>query len=271
MPELPEVETIKNDLAPHVIGHRIKGVTLLWGKMLRQPSKEEFDHIIGGQKISGMDRRGKFLVFNLESGYKLILHMRMSGSLILGHDNPPPHTRAVIHLDDNMNIFFNDPRKFGTMQLVKDEKCVFKKLGVEPLEPGFTPQILAKLLESRKSPIKSVLLDQALIAGIGNMYADEALFASKIHPLRPANTLTRTESEDLNKAIRQVLRLGIKNKGASVTNYFRPDGETGTAHKQFKVAHCKDKPCPVCKTTLQRIRVHQRGTYFCPCCQKEAG
>ena len=271
MPELPEVETIKNDLLPHVTGHRIKGVTLLWVKMLRQPSKEEFDNVIGGQKISGMDRRGKFLIFNLESGYKLILHMRMSGSLILGKDNPPPHTRAVIHLDNDMNIFFNDPRKFGTIQLVKDEECVLGKLGVEPLEPGFTPQTLAKLLENRKSPIKSVLLDQGLIAGIGNMYADEALFASKIHPMRLANTLSPSEIKRLHQAIQEVLRLGIKSKGASVSNYFRPDGETGTAHKQFKVAHRKDESCPVCKTTLQRIRVHQRGTYFCPCCQKEDG
>jgi formamidopyrimidine-DNA glycosylase len=268
MPELPEVETIKNDLAPHVTGRTITGVTLLWEKTLQQPSGEEFERIIKNQKITGMERRGKYLIFDLESGYKLIMHMRMSGSLMLGHDNPPPHTRAIIHLDNNSNIYFNDPRKFGKMQLVKDCGCVFGKLGVEPLSSDFTVQSLTGLLKERKSPIKSVLLEQNLIAGIGNMYADEALFASKIHPTRPADSLTKEEIKALHQAIQDVLRLGIKNKGASVTNYFRPDGETGTAHKQFKVAHCKDKPCPVCNTPLERIRVHQRGTYFCPNCQK---
>jgi formamidopyrimidine-DNA glycosylase len=270
MPELPEVETIKNDLLPHVIGRRIKSVSLLWERTLQQPSKEEFTRIIAGQKITGMDRRGKYLIFELESGFKLIMHMRMSGSLMLGKNNPPPHTRAIVHLDDGSNIYFNDPRKFGKMQLVKDCKCVLGKLGVEPLSDEFTVKTLTGLLNGRKSPIKSVLLDQCLIAGIGNMYADEALFASKIHPSRPTDSLTKEEIKALYKAIQDVLRQGIKNKGASVTNYFRPDGETGTAHKQFKVAHCKDKPCPVCRTPLERIIVHQRGTYFCPNCQKKA-
>ncbi len=268
MPELPEVETIKNDLEPKVVGRTIKRVTLNWERTLQQSSKEEFERIIKNQKISGMDRRGKYLIFELESGYKLIMHMRMSGSLMLGKNNPPPHTRAVIHLDNDSKIYFNDPRKFGKMQLVKDCACVLGKLGIEPLSDGFTPQTLTRLLSVRKSPIKSVLLDQCLIAGIGNMYADEALFASKIHPTRPADSLTKEEIKALHQAIQDVLKLGIKNKGASVTNYFRPDGETGTAHKQFKVAHCKDKPCPVCNTPLERIRVHQRGTYFCPHCQK---
>jgi formamidopyrimidine-DNA glycosylase len=268
MPELPEVETIKNDLEPNVTGRIIKSVTLLWERTLQQPAKEEFDRIISGQKITGMDRRGKFLIFNLESGYKLIMHMRMSGSLMLGHDNPPPHTRAVIHLDNGSEIYFNDPRKFGKMQLVKDCECVLGKLGIEPLGAEFKPEVLAVLLGNRKTPIKGVLLDQCLIAGIGNMYADEALFASKIHPTRPADSLTKDEIKALHKAIQDVLELGIKNKGATVNNYVRPDGDSGSAQKQFKVAHCKDKPCPVCRTPLQRIRVHQRGTYFCPNCQK---
>jgi formamidopyrimidine-DNA glycosylase len=268
MPELPEVETIKNDLEPKVVGRTIKSVTLNWERTLQQPSKEEFDLIIKNQKISGMDRRGKYLIFEFESGYKLIMHMRMSGSLMLGKNNPPPHTRAIVHLDNRTDIYFNDPRKFGKMQLVNDCQCILGKLGVEPLGDEFTIRTLTGLLNGRKSPIKSVLLDQCLIAGIGNMYADEALFASKIHPTRSADSLTKEEIEALHKAIQDVLRLGIKNKGASVTNYFRPDGESGTAHKQFKVAHCKDKPCPVCHTPLERIRVHQRGTYFCPHCQK---
>ncbi len=268
MPELPEVETIKNDLEPYVAGRSIINVTLLWERTLQHPAKEEFERIIKGQKISGMDRRGKYLIFNLESGYKLVMHMRMSGSLMLGHNNPPPHTRAIVHLDNDTEIYFNDPRKFGKMQLVKDCDCLLGKLGIEPLSDEFTVEAFAGLLNNRKTAIKGILLNQCLIAGIGNMYADEALFASKIHPERPANSLSKEEIKTLHKAIRDVLKLGIRNKGASVTNYFRPDGETGSAHKQFKVAHCKDKPCPVCRTPLQRIRVHQRGTYFCPNCQK---
>lgn len=268
MPELPEVETIKNDLEPNVTGCTIKSVTLLWERMLLQPSKDEFERVIKNQKIIGMDRRGKYLIFKLESGYNLIMHMRMSGSLMLGKGNPPPHTRAVIHLDDGTEIHFNDPRKFGKMQLVKDCECVLGKLGVEPLSDEFTVEAFARLLDNRKTAIKGILLNQCLVAGIGNMYADEALFASKIHPERPAASLTEGEKIALHKAIRDVLWSGIKNKGASVSNYFRPDGDSGAAQKQFKVAHCKDKPCPVCRTPLQRIRVHQRGTYFCPHCQK---
>jgi formamidopyrimidine-DNA glycosylase len=269
MPELPEVETIKNELAPNVIGHRIKSIKLLWERTLQQPSKEELERIVRGQEITGIERRGKYLILNLGSGYKLILHMGMSGSLMLGQDNPPPHTRAIIHLDNDMNIYFNDPRKFGKMYLVKECEHVFDKLGIEPLSPDFTTQSLAEILKSRKSPVKSVLMNQSLIAGIGNMYADEALFASRIHPLRPADSLTEEEIKSLHQAIQDVLRQGIKNKGASVTNYFRPDGEAGTAHKEFRVAHRKDKPCPVCNTPIQRICVNQRGTCFCPCCQKE--
>ncbi|MDD4874532.1 MAG: DNA-formamidopyrimidine glycosylase, partial [Dehalococcoidales bacterium] len=180
-----------------------------------------------------------------------------------------PHTRAIIHLDNGMNIYFNDPRKFGRMQFVKDGETVLGKLGIEPLGTDFTVQSLTELLSHRKSPIKSVLLEQGLIAGIGNMYADEALFAAKIHPLRPVNTLSQDEIQRLHKAIQQVLHEAINNKGASVSNYFRPGGEMGTAHNHFKVAHRKDKPCPVCNTILQRIPIHQRGSYFCPCCQKE--
>ena len=268
MPELPEVETIKNDLEPNVTGRTIKGVTLLWERTLQQPCKDDFIRLITGQKISDMERRGKYLIFNLESGFKLIMHMRMSGSLMLGKDNHPPHTRAVIHLDNDTEIYFNDPRKFGKMQLVKDCECVLGKLGIEPLTDEFTVKAFAGLLENRKTPIKGILLNQCLIAGIGNMYADEALFASKIHPKRPAGSLSEDEIKDLHKAIQDVLRLGIRNKGATVNNYVRPDGDSGSAQKQFKVAHCKDKPCAVCRTPLQRIRVHQRGTYFCPNCQK---
>ncbi|MFC2026638.1 bifunctional DNA-formamidopyrimidine glycosylase/DNA-(apurinic or apyrimidinic site) lyase [Chloroflexota bacterium] len=269
MPELPEVETIRNELLPHVAGRTISGVTLFWERMLRQPSPAEFYPRISGQKIAGLSRRGKHLVFQLGGSGCLIAHLKMSGSLLLGRGSPPEYTRAIIHLDDGTSIFFRDPRKLGTLQLVKDSDSVLCKLGPEPLSPDFTPETLNERLSKRKAPIKAVLIDQGFIAGIGNMYADEALFATGIHPLKPANSLSRTEVRRLHRAIQDVLRKAIDNKGASVSSYFRPGGETGTAHSRFQVAHRGGKPCPVCNTPIQRIPIHNRGSYFCPRCQPE--
>ena len=269
MPELPEVETIKTELLPYVVGRSISGVTLFWEGMLRQPSLADFQARTKGQKIIGLTRRGKYLIFGLEGGDSLILHLKMSGSLLIGRDAPPEYTRAIIHLDNGTSIFFRDPRKFGKMQLVKDKSSILKKLGPEPLEPDFTPEMLAGRLKKRKAPVKAALIDQSFIAGIGNMYADEALFSAKIHPLRLANSLSRKEIQRLHRAIQDVLRAAIGNKGASVNTYFRPGGEKGTAHIEFKVAHQKDKPCPVCGTPIKRVPIRQRGSYYCPKCQPE--
>jgi formamidopyrimidine-DNA glycosylase len=269
MPELPEVETIKTELSPYVIGHSIKGITLLWEGIVRQPSVEEFRSRITGQKIVDLARRGKYLLVSLSQGDLLIIHLKMTGALLVGRDSqdPPRFTRAIIHLDRGVNIFFRDPRKFGLMRLVKDKESVVGELGPEPLEPEFTPDLLQKLLARRQAPIKALLCDQNFIAGIGNMYADEALFAARIYPLRTGASLTRAEIQRLHKAIRQVLRAGIGNKGASVQNYYRPDGTTGTAHFEFKVAHGRGQNCPNCGTPIERITVRGRGTYFCPRCQ----
>ena len=268
MPELPEVETIKNELLPCVIGRSISGVTLFWERMLRQPSLAEFYCRISGQKITGVTRRGKYLIFSLSGGDYLIVHLKMSGSLLIGKDTPPKYTRAIVHLDDGTSIFFRDPRKFGKMQLIKDRSIILNKLGPEPLEPDFTPELLTQRLLKRKAPIKSVLIDQNFIAGIGNMYADEALFAAGIHPLKLADSLSREEAKKLHRAIQDVLKAAIGDKGASVNTYFRPGGETGTAHFQFRVAHRGGKPCPVCGTAIERIPIRQRGSYFCPQCQQ---
>jgi formamidopyrimidine-DNA glycosylase len=152
--------------------------------------------------------------------------------------------------------------------LTRDKATVLPKLGPEPLEPDFTPDVLAERLKKRKGPIKAVLIDQSVIAGVGNMYADEALFASKIHPLRQADSLTESEIKRLHDAIQGVLRSGIESKGASVVNYYRPSGELGHAHEGFMVAHQRGENCPRCGTPIQRIAVRNRGTYFCPKCQK---
>ena len=271
MPELPEVETVKNESLPYVIGRQITGVTLVWEGIVKQPSVEEFRSRIIGQEITGIDRRGKYLIFGLNSDDLLIIHLRMTGSLLVGHDStePPKYTRAIIHLDKDTDIFFRDPRKFGVMRLVKDKNSIVGKLGLEPLETEFTPQVLAQRLAKRTAPIKALLCDQSLVAGIGNMYADEALFATRVHPLRIGASLSQDEVERLHSAIQQILWSAIGNKGASVATYFRPDGTLGTAHFEFKVAHGSGKTCPNCGTPIQRITVRNRGTYFCPKCQSE--
>jgi len=272
MPELPEVETIKNELLPHIVGRQVTGVTLFWEGIVRQPSVKEFYSRLIGQRLTGLARRGKYLIFSLTSTKVLIVHLRMTGSLLVGRNSsePPKYTRAIIHLDEGINIFFRDPRKFGVMRLVEDASIIVGKLGPEPLEAGLTPQVLAQRLANRTAPIKALLSDQTFIAGIGNMYADEALFAARIHPLRRGGSLSPEGVERLHQAIRQILWSAIGNKGASVENYFRPDGTLGTAHFQFQVAHrLGGKLCPVCGTPIERIVVRNRGTYFCPKCQPE--
>ncbi|OGO30071.1 MAG: DNA-formamidopyrimidine glycosylase [Chloroflexi bacterium RBG_16_56_11] len=266
MPELPEVETIKNELLPHVVGRKITGVDLFWERIVREPSPEIFRARVTGQTINALSRRGKYLFFHLGGGGRLVMHMKMTGSLLV---NPADRrfTRAILYLDDGTEVHFWDPRKFGVMWLASDESGVSNKLGPEPLDEDFTTGKLANILKGRAAPVKPVLLDQSLIAGIGNMYADEALFEARLHPLRPAGNLTPAEIRRLHGAIRKVLLKALARKGASVRNYIRPDGSPGTAHDEFSVAHGVGKNCPVCGGPIERIVVRGRGTYFCPRCQ----
>jgi len=266
MPELPEVETIKNELLPHVLGRRITDVAIFWDRMVKYPPAAEFRVRVAGRRIDGLSRRGKYLFFHLDNGEVLVMHMKMTGSLLI---DPPDDrfTRAVIRLDSGAALHFWDPRKFGKMWLEEGEDAVASQLGPEPLEDDFTPAVLARLLNGRKAPIKPVLIDQSVIAGIGNMYADEALYEARLHPLKPAGKLSAGEVERLHGAIRKVLNKALKKKGASVRNYIRPDGSPGTAHDEFVVAHGVGKECPNCGGPIQRIVVRGRGTYLCPRCQ----
>jgi formamidopyrimidine-DNA glycosylase len=266
MPELPEVETIRRELEPHVIGRIISGLSFFWEGIVRQPSLEEFRNCLIGQRITGLGRRGKYLIFSLSSGQALVIHLKMTGSLWL--KDPEKFVRAVIHLDDGSNIYFRDPRKFGIMWLTDDVGSVGGKLGPEALGEDFTAKVLAEKLNKRTAPIKALLCDQGLVAGIGNMYADEALFMAKIHPLKAGGSLTEEEVKRLHKSIQKVLAAGIQEKGASTDTYFRPSGEKGSAHWQFRVAHRRGETCPLCGTPLERIVVRNRGSYFCPKCQK---
>ena len=270
MPELPEVETIKNEISPLIIGRHINEIILFWDKIVKDPSPEEFISRLTGRKIRDVNRRGKYLLISLNQADTLIIHLKMSGSLFIGNDDgdTPAYTRAILKLDNGTNIYLRDPRKFGRMWLVEDIEKVVGKLGPEALGKDLTAKRLARLLSGRKAPIKAVLCDQEVIAGIGNLYADEALFVAKIHPMRAAGSLSTAEVNRLHKSIREVLLAGIENKGASIVNYYRPDGTKGTAHSKFRIAHRKGERCFVCHTPVQRIVIRGRGTYFCPKCQQ---
>jgi len=268
MPELPEVETIRNELIPYIVKRRFIGVTVRDEKAIRQPPVNEFCQRLVGQEIDSLERRGKYLIFRLYSGEALVIHLKMSGALLLNPEQPYIYARVVFNLDNNDQLVFTDRRRLGALWLVKSEQDIIGKLGPEPLTPAFTSDALAKKLGKHRAPIKAVLLDQTIFAGIGNMYADEALFAARVHPLRTANSLSPQETQALHEAVCHVLRSAIENKGASIDTYKRPDGKPGTAHFNFNVAHRKGKPCPVCGTPIQRLAIRNRGSYFCPNCQR---
>jgi formamidopyrimidine-DNA glycosylase len=270
MPELPEVETIKNELLPQIKGCRFVEVNLLRREALRQLEASEFAPRLCGQRVEDIHRRGKYLLFYLSSGERLILHLKMSGLLLIRPNFAPvePYTTAIFRLDNGKEIHFCDRRRLGAMWLVKEENKLIGKLGPEPLDANFSPQVLSKLLSRHRVPIKVLLCDQHLIAGIGNMYADEALFAAGIHPLTKADSLSSPEVHRLHQAIQAVLERAIRGKGASTDTYRRPNGELGSAHFEFQVAHRGGEPCYSCGTLIERIPLRGRGTYFCPNCQR---
>jgi len=267
MPELPEVETIKNELTPHVTGRKFTGVRICDSRPVQPLEPDEFAHRLTGKTIVSLSRRAKYLIFNLSDDEHLIIHLRMTGALLWNPCGNEPFARAEFLFDDGSKLVYTDVRRFGTFYLTRNSSSVIGKLGLEPLSREFTPATLGRLLATHNAPVKSVILNQELIAGIGNMYADESLFTSRIHPRRPASTLSKAEARDLHKAIRNVLRKGIRNKGASVRNYRCPNGGQGTAHEEFCVAHRGGEPCPRCGQPISRIVVGQRGTYICPNCQ----
>ncbi len=270
MPELPEVETIVTHLRqgdhanPPLLGKRITGVQLLWERTLATPAPAEFRQRIVGQAIRDIRRRGKFAVFSLTSD-ALLIHLRMSGDLQV--ESPSnvlaPHHRLVLDLDQDLRLAFNDPRKFGRVWLVSDPDEVLKDLGPEPLDPLLTSEIFHRRLVSHKRQLKPLLLDQAFLAGLGNIYADEALHLAKLHPLTLAHTLSPPQAQELLNGIRQVLDEGIRRNGASIDWVYRG----GDFQNYFRVYQRTGEPCPVCGTPIQRITLGQRGTHFCPTCQ----
>ncbi|MEW6033952.1 MAG: bifunctional DNA-formamidopyrimidine glycosylase/DNA-(apurinic or apyrimidinic site) lyase [Chloroflexota bacterium] len=280
MPELPEVETIRNELAPLVVGRSIVGVTLSDPTALASPDQQEFMARVVGKRVRSLRRRGKYLLFGLSSGRVLIVHLRMTGSLLLVPSGfPGPHVRQntrvrlALKLDDGSGLLFIDRRRLGRVWLadVNGKHELMARLGMEPLDPAFTPDDLSEALSRRRAPVKAVLCDQKVIAGVGNMYADEALFEAGVHPLTAACEVPPEAVKRLHRSIRRVLRAAISNRGASVDTYLRPDGSPGQAHSEFRVAHRLGEPCPACGTEVERIMIRNRGAYFCPRCQPRKG
>lgn len=265
MPELPEVETIARFLSPQLEGRTIRSALLLWKRTLAMPSPRAFDSRIVGQAILTVDRRAKFLHLQLSSDH-LFIHLRMSGDLWIKEPGygADKHDRLLLNLSDGKWFVFNDPRKFGRVWLTDDPSEVIGGLGPEPLDPAFTPRILYSRLQARHRQIKPLLLDQTFLAGLGNIYTDEALHMAGIHPLTESDKISSGKAERLFHAIRSVLETGIKHNGASIDWVYRG----GDFQNYFRVYGRSGEPCPVCRTPIERIRVGQRGTHFCPKCQR---
>ncbi len=272
MPELPEVETIRLDLRHLVLGRTI---TEAWvspdaPRLVQLLPPDEFCQGLTGQRIEELTRRGKYLLIHLASGLAWVVHLRMTGSLQHSGSGcaADPHLRARFRLEDGSELCYVDVRKLGTMWLVEDESLVVGRLGPEPLGEGFDPQELRRVLQRRSAPVKAVLLDQQAIAGIGNIYADEALFAARIRPKRAASSLSKKEAERLHAAVRQVLLEAMGNRGSSFRDYVDAAGRQGAHQLHVKVFRRTGDLCYVCSTPIRRIKVGGRSTHFCPRCQK---
>jgi formamidopyrimidine-DNA glycosylase len=274
MPELPEVETIARRLragcgsAPALVGRTIRAVEIRHPKPVAYPAPEEARRRMAGRTFREVSRRGKFLVARLDAGY-LLVHLRMSGDLALvpGAEPPRKHDHVIWHLDGGWDLRFHDPRRFGRIWLVDSPEEILRPLGPEPLAPEFTAARLFAMLRARRRRLKPLLLDQTFVAGIGNIYADEALHRAKLHPLRVSATLTRAEAARLRRGIRAALRAGIAQDGASIDWVYRGGG----FQNHFRVYDRAGEPCRVCGTNIRRIVVGQRSTHYCPKCQKRQG
>jgi formamidopyrimidine-DNA glycosylase len=297
MPELPEVETVARDLQQWVAGATIAGATVTWDRTIRHPQPpERFAAEIAGAQVRRVTRRAKTVLLHLEDGRVMTVALRMTGALIVAPSGTPadPYARVVFRLADGRELRYRDVRKFGRIGLwpggglqsvgagrgARSRKVaegsgryrigeVFSGHGPEPLGRGFTAERLAERLSRRSAKLKTLLLDQTFIAGVGNIYADEALWRARLHPLRAADTLTPADVRRLHRAVRQVLREGIANRGVSFSDYVGADGEPGANAERLAVYRRTGEPCYRCGRRIERIVVGQRSTHFCPRCQPQ--
>jgi len=272
MPELPEVETIVRGLRtgdsgrPALPGMMVERVSVRWPGHIAEPSVPVFKRRVRGQVIRDVSRRGKFVVIPLDRE-TLLIHLRMSGDLQVAPTAAAPdrYAHTVFHLSEGWDLRFSDARKFGRVYLAQDPQSVLGTLGPEPLDPDFTPAVLSLRLRNHRRTLKPLLLDQTFIAGLGNIYADEALHRACLHPLRRSDSLRREEAERLWQGIREALQTGLQHNGASIDWVFRG----GDFQNHFRVYQRTGEPCPICGSSIARIVLGQRGTHFCPSCQPE--
>jgi formamidopyrimidine-DNA glycosylase len=273
MPEMPEVETILTDLKPLVLGRRIASIALSDPSSVKEPQTlSEFGMRLAGTTIVDLYRIGKHLIFALDTGDEFVVHLRMTGQLVYDTNwtEPAAGERCAFQFDGGGALRFIDRRRLGTLHLVDAANDLpgISGIGPDPLSPGFTARDLWSLLRRRKSRIKPLLMDQKFLAGLGNIYVNEALYRARIRPTRRAHTITREEARRLHRAIRYVLRKGVATGGASVSSYRRPDGSAGRFQETFEIYDRAGATCPACEGSIKRIVVGGRGTYYCPHCQR---
>lgn len=274
VPELPEVETIRRTLIPLTVGKTIQDVKVFWPNIIKHPSNvTQFIEILKGQTIQQIGRRGKFLKFFFDE-HVLVSHLRMEGRYLLQTTEVPldPHTHVIFQFTDGTELRYRDVRKFGTMHVFKkgeeEQQSPLLNLGPEPFSQSFTPGVLADKLQKTNRKIKTVLLDQAVVVGLGNIYVDEALFRARIHPERPASSLTTEEIERLHHEIVATLQEAVEKGGSTVRSYVNTQGETGMFQLQLFVYGRKGEPCKQCGHSIQKIVVSGRGTHYCERCQQ---
>jgi formamidopyrimidine-DNA glycosylase len=273
VPELPEVETIRAGLEPHLVGRTLVHVEIDDVRLTRPHDPVETAAELSGEAVAALERRGKYLIVRFESGRVLLIHLRMTGSLLLLRDGTAiddPYRRAVVRLDNGSDIAYRDVRRFGTWLLLEPgelDPYLASRVGPEVLNRRFSAQALQATVKRRKAPIKAVLLDQRVFAGVGNIYADEALWWSRIHPLRPAANLGRAELQELLRGVRKALRHGIVRQGATLRDYRGADGRAGSMQREFRAYGRAGEPCTRCGTPIEKTRAGGRGTWYCPTCQ----
>jgi formamidopyrimidine-DNA glycosylase len=273
MPELPEVESVRRRLAPLLERRRFDRVAISDTRLTRPFDPREVAGELEGERVESLERRGKYLIVRFESGRALLIHLRMTGSLRHGEAGTlpdDPYRRAVVRLDDGSDVAYRDVRRFGTWLLLEPDEVdpyLAERVGSEPLLDSFRARDLAARLAGRKAPLKAAILDQRTVAGIGNIYADEALWRARLHPLRPAASLDPEEVKALHRGIRKALQVGIARQGSTLRDYALPDGGSGAMQHEFKVYGRGGEPCERCGTPIDKTRVAGRGTWYCPTCQ----
>jgi formamidopyrimidine-DNA glycosylase len=273
MPELPEVETVRLRLEPVLVGRRFDVVQIFDSRLTRPADPAEVATELTGERVAAIERRGKYLVLRFESGLLLLIHLRMTGSLrhARNGDFDELHRRAVVTLDDGSAVIYRDVRRFGTWLVLRADELdpyLSPRLGADPLQARFSARRLGERLAHRRAPVKAALLDQRTVAGLGNIYADEALWRARIDPRRPGGDLDERELRSLHRGIRRALEAGIDRQGATLRDYRTPDGSSGRMQHEFKAYGRAGEPCLRCGTPIEKARVAGRGTWFCPRCQR---